>query len=264
MKPKTSTVQTCRKLAEHDWRSEFERHDDPVDFLVRFLEIALTALSHATKDPKLRLVQRTAASYAISSAIRKAARMAETSLSENHEALPDIGLQEAIADAVDALHRIAANNRAALKNMAYSRRWPVNLAADGKPFESCVLLHDLAPATLGSKTTGFVPKPNVKRPPAVGGKWNALALQMRERTGLAQIPLRPPCGKNIKLWVEWQTAEKELERSKANILSRPEIKRWKSGNRVSGLKPGAVWSELKNEVKKALLTLAKNNALADG
>lgn len=264
MKTKLSTTKAGRLLADHDWRTEFESHDDPVDFLVRFLDLALDSLAVAATDPNLRPEQRTAAAYSCSHAVRRGAKIATTALKGNkHQALPDVGLQEAIADAVDAFHAIALADPSSLKNVPFFSRLPINVAADGKPFENCVDLLANLPKKLGSTSTGFTPAPSRKRAPAVGGKWNALALKMRTRSPLAQTPLQPPRGKNSNLWEEWQAVELALENDQSNILESSVIKRWRNGPRLIKMPDTWVWAELKKEVRRALENLAKHNHLAN-
>lgn len=256
-----NSEKAARKLASLNWEAIRQRHDDPVDFIVFFLDCALAAVGDAALDASIRDEQRAAAGYALSHAIRSAARVAEKATEQKHDSLPDLGLQQAIADAVDALHRIASKNPKTLQNLSWFQRWPVNLAADGKPVETCVLLHQLAGPALGSRATGFTLNPKAKRPPSLGGRWNAIALEMRTQIGVGQTPLRPPRSRAKNKWPEWEAIEQHLENTRESILGRPEIRRWKTGTRLSKLKDGAVWAELKNEVKRALLTLAKNNDL---
>jgi len=258
---KNRSTKTCAELlAQHDWQSEMERADDKVDFLVHFLERALGAVAVAAFDQSLRPEQRTAAGYAFSCTIRKAAHLAEKALLERHEELPDLGLQDAVADAVAALHRVATRSPRSFQNLTHFTRWPILIAADRSPLSTCVMPEELGQGTLGATATGFVLRANTRRSPALGTKWNRLALCMRERTDLRTTPLQPPRGENIAIWAEWIKVKAELQRYQADVMRRPDIEKWANGPRLSKLKPNTVWAELKKEVQRALLTLARNNS----
>lgn len=255
-----NAAKAARLIGSMNWRTIQQRHDDPVNFLVFVLDCAVAAIGDAALDKSARPEQRTAAAYALSGAIRTSTKLLEKAHEYPHEAIPDAGIQEAVADAVDALHRIANQAPHVFRNLGWFTRWPVNLAADGRPFESSVLLHQL-PEPLGARFTGFVPSQK-KRPPAVGGRWNALALELHGRAGPHANPLRAPRGRASKVWPAWNAVEKQMDHERTNILNRPEVRRWKAGKRVSLLKEGAQWAELKKEIKRSLLTLAQGNDLA--